>query len=351
MGGYAGLMPAGALNVALSNFAKDYRDQKFIGDLFCPRVPVTRQSFQYVVWTQDDFRVPASTLRAPGDQPNSIRNNYGTDTYFCRAHGLQGDIPFETEAYGLGLGFSTRQRLTQSLTRRLNLSREAEIAATALSTANFPNGVTLAGGAMWDSYITNPEDDTTASVTSHPIDDVETAKEALRQVGIADEEMVLALSSPVVRVLVNHPDIVERFKYTNTLGVIDVDKLSSVFGVKCVRAGAVQISQNNTKTWVWGNNAFLGYAQPAPSMQDLSCMKTFSWTGEGDGGAQTGLVAPGADGWAVLEWLDAQLSKKTWWQSAEWYYDTKVVAQETGYPLLNVVTGDTMELVPGDIEG
>lgn len=351
MGGYVGLMPAGALNVALSNFAKDYRDQIFIGDQFCPRVPVSRQTFQYVVWTQDDFRVPASTLRAPGDQPGSIRNSYGTDNYFCRGHALQGDIPFETEAYTLGLGFSTRQRLTKSLTRRLNIAREAEIAATALSTANFPNGVTLAGNSMWDSYITTPADNTIVTVTSHPIEDVEAGKEALRQVGIADEEMLLALSSPLVNVLINHPDIVDRFKYTNTMGVIDLDKLSSVFGVKCVRAGAVQLSGNNTKSWVWGNNAFLGYAQPAPSMQDLSCMKTFSWTGEADSGSSSGLVAPGADGWAVLEWLDPVLSKKTWWQSAEWYYDTKVVAQETGYPILNAVSGDVMEVVPGDVEG
>ncbi|MDR3723271.1 MAG: hypothetical protein P4K83_02125 [Terracidiphilus sp.] len=351
MGGYAGLMPAGALNVALSNFAKSYRNQKFIGDLFSPRVPVVKQTFQYIEWSEDDFRVPATTLRAPGARPTSIRNNYGTDTYFCHSHALEGEVPFESEAYGLGLGFSTRQKLTASLTKKLNLSREVEVASRALSLTSFPNGLAFSGTSMWDSYITTPANSTFETVTSHPIDDIETAKEALRQVGIADEEMVLALSSPVVRILVNHPEIVHRFQYTNVLGIIDIDKLSSVFGVKCVRAGAVQLSQNNAKTWVWGNSAFLGYAQPAPSMEDLSCMKTFSWTGEEGGGVDAGLVAAGADGFAVLEWIDQHLSTKKYWQSAEWYYDTKVTAQETGYPLLNVVSGDVMEVVPADIEG
>jgi hypothetical protein len=351
MAGFAPLMPAGALSVALSNFAKDYRDQKLIGDTVCPRVPVDRQSFQYVVWSQDDYRMPDSTYRAPGAEPNSIRKTYSTGTYFARAHALQSDVPFETEAYGLGLGFSTRQKLTASLTRRLNLFREGEIATAALSTTNFPNGTTLSGNSMWDSYITTPANDTQATVTSHPIVDVETAKETLRQVGIADEEMVLILSSPVVRVLVNHPDIIQRFQFTNVLGIIDIDKLSSVFGVKCLRAGAVQVSKNNTKSFVWGNNAFLGYAQNSPSMDDLSCMKTFSWTGESDGGVLAGLVAPGSQGFAVLEWPDAQRSKKTWWQSAEWYYDIEITAAEAGYPLLGVVTGDTMETVPADSEG
>jgi hypothetical protein len=350
MGAYVGLAPLGFPNVALSNFAKDYRNNAFVGDLICPRVPVDRQSFPYIIWTQDDFRVP-TTLRAPGNAPGSFRNNYTEDTYFCKSHALETEIPFESEAYSLGLGFSARQRATKSLTKRLNLAREAEIAAIALSTVNFPNGTSLNGNSMWDSYITTPTNDTETSVTSHPIVDVETGKEALRQVGIMDEEMVLILSSPVIRVLVNHPDIIERFKFTNTLGVIDLQKLSSVFGVKCLRAGAVQLSQNNVKSWVWGNNAFLGYAQSSPDLEDLSCMKTFSWTGEEDGGIQKGMVARGADGFAVLEWIDSHLSKKKYWQSADWYYQIKVTAQETGYPILNAVSGDTMETVPSDIEG
>jgi hypothetical protein len=342
-------MPAGGLNVALSNFAKDFRDQIFVGDAICPRVPVDRQTFQYVVWTQDDFRMPATTKRAPGTEPTSIRKTYSTDTYFAYAHALQGDIPMESEAYSLGLGFSARQKLTGSLTRRLNLYREGEIATAALNLTNFPNGTTLSGNSMWDSYITSGQ--TEATVTSHPTEDIETAKETLRQVGIAENEMVLIISSPVVKVLINHPDIVERFKYTNVLGIIDLDKLSSVFGVKCIRGAAVQLAQNNAKTWTWGNSAFLGYAQPAPSVDDLSCLKTFSWTGEGDKGVELGLVAQGAEGFAVQEWPDPVRSKKTFWQSAEWYYDIKVTAQETGYPILGTVTGDTMEAVASDFEG
>lgn len=352
MGGYVGLAPAGFPNVALSTFAKDFRDQLFIGDMFAPRVPVDRQSFPYVVFSQDDFRTPGSTLRAPGDRPQSIRNSYSTDNYFARGHALETSIPFESEAYGLGLGFSTRQRATKSLSRRLNLSREVDIASSLLSAANFPNGVTLTDAtAKWDSYITDPTKATADTVTSDPITDIELAKETLRQTGIADEEMALALSSPVVRVLVNHPKVVNRFQYTNTLGMVDLAKLSSLFGVKCVRAGAVQISQNNTKAWVWGGNAFLGYAQPAPSMQDLSCMKTFSWTGEGDSGVDNGLVAKGSEGFAVLEWLEGHLSEKKYWQSAEWYYDLKVTAKETGYPILSAVSDETMVAVAGDNEG
>jgi len=209
---------------------------------------------------------------------------------------------------------------------------------------------------MWDSYVTTPANDTTATVTSHPITDVELAKETLRQASVPDNLMVLILSSPVVRVLVNHLDVVERFKYTNSLGIIDLDKLSSVFGVKCVRAGALSLSQNNIPSWIWGNNAFLGYSKPSADRMDVSCAKTFVWAGgnitDGTGNSIAMPAAPGTiDGYGVLEWVEPHLSEKKYWQSVDWYYDTHVTASETGYPLLGVVSGETMAAVAGEIEG
>jgi hypothetical protein len=358
MGAYVGLAPAGFPNVALSNYAKEFADDEvpLVGDLICPKVPVERQSFPYLIWNRDNLRIPASTLRAPGDSPTTIRRSYSTDNYFCRSHALEGTVPFEDEAYGLGLGFSTKMHLTGDLIGRIRRAREAEIAGTALSTSNFPNGITLSGGSMWDSYITTPADNTIATVTSHPIIDVDTAKEVLRQAAVQDSQMVLILSSPLVRVLVNHPDIVERFKFTNVTGVIDLDKLTSVFGVKCVRAQALQMSQNNVASWIWGNNAFLGFSKPSSDRNDVSCLKTFVWAGgkgPGEGGGSVDLPgAPGTvDGYGVLDWIDSHLSKKRYLQSVDWYYDTKVTATETGYPILNAVSGDTMALIPGDIEG
>jgi len=53
----------------------------------------------------------------------------------------------------------------------------------------------------------------------------------------------------------------------------------------------------------------------------------------------------------VLEWIDGHLSKKRYLQSVDWYYDTQVTAAETGYPILNAVSGETMAAILGDIEG
>jgi hypothetical protein len=359
MGGYVGLAPAGFPNVALSNYAKEFADDSvpLVGDLVCPKVPVERQSFPFVIWNRDNLRIPGSTLRAPGDSPNTIRRSYSTGSYFVRSHALEGSVPFEDEAYGLGLGFSTKQHLTGDLIGRIRRAREAEIAALVLNSTNFPNSVDyVSSTTQWDSYVQNPAYNTEATVTSHPIVDIEADKAILRQAAVQDSQMVLILSDPVVQVLVNHPDIINRFKYTNLGGQISLDQLTSVFGVKCVRASALQISQNNVASWIWGANAFLGYASASADRNDVSCAKTFVWAGGkgpgGDGGSIDMPAAPGTiDGYGVLEWLDPQLSKKTYRQSVDWYYDIQVTATETGIALLNVVSAPTMGLIPGDIEG
>ncbi len=354
MGGFVGTMPVGTLNVALSNFAKEFRNNALVGDIFAPRVPVERQSFQYVVWNRDDWRVPGNTQRAAGDRPTTVRRGYSVAPYMCQSHALSGEVPRESEAYGLGLGFSTKKQLTQQLMSQLNLDREIKVANLLRSTANFPNGVTLSGGSQWDSYITTPANDTTANVTSHPINVVDGYKGVLRQAGVQDADMALLLSDPVATALRNHPDIADRFKYTNAGGGITNEMLSSVFGVKVIVGSAIQLDQANNASWVWGYDAFLGYASPAPTQMDISCAKTFVWAGGQD---ENGNTLPGpdntVDGYGVIEFPDPYLDSKKDWISADWYYSIQATAVETGIPILSAVSSANfpMGTIPSDLEG
>jgi hypothetical protein len=349
MGGFVATMPVGALNVALSNYAKEFRNNALVGDMLAPRVPVDHQSFQYVVWNRDDMRVPGATLRAPGDTASTTRRSYSVAPYMCQSHALKGNVPFESEAYGLGLGFSTKMQLTKQLISQINLDREVAIANLLLNTTNFPNGVTLSGTSMWDAYPTTPE---TGTDGSHPIPVVDGYKALLRQAGVQDQDMVLLLSDPVAVKLRNHPDLIDRFKFTNPQGGITNAQLSAAFGVKVVQASAIQLSAGNVASWVWGNNALLAYAQAAPSMQDVSCAKTFVWTGsQGDSGRSIPGPMNTVDGYGVQEWIDPDLSAKRYWESVDWYYGLEVTAVETAIPILNAVTAPTMGVVASDIEG
>ncbi len=327
MGGFTGLAPVGFPNVALSNFMKEFRNNQLVGEMLAPRVPVDRQSFPYVIFDRSDQRLDQQTLRAPGAKPQAIRMTYSTGTYFARDHALDVEVPWETEQYGLGLGFSTKQKGIQRIINKLLLDREVTVANLVTNTANMPNYLDLSTTHKWDDYETGTQ-------YSHPIVDVDNAKALIRQSGVNPNFLIL--SDPTYTALRNHPDIIDRFKYT-TPGAIGINELSTVFGVPVTVASAIVLDKGNNGSWVWGETALLGYVQPDPSMQDISVCKTFVWSAAPGGKMPDGTMFPSTDGYSVVEWPDPHLSSKKDWGSGSWYYDIKVTASETGYLFKNTV--------------
>jgi hypothetical protein len=319
MGSFAPSLPAGTLNVALANYAKSFRNNALVGDLIAPRVPVGRQSFQYTVFDRSNQRLDRQTLRAPGTVPQTDRMNYSEFPYFCKSRALRAVVPYEQEQYALGLGFSEKQAATRRLIDKVLLDRENYVAGLVTSTSNITNNQTLSGTSMWDNY----------SGVSHPIAVVEAAKALVRQSGVEATHLILA--DPVVTALVNHPDIIDRFKYTMP-GAITLEQLTQVFGVTCVRAAAISLDKGNNASYVWGTSALLVSVQQASSMDDLSALKTFSWS-----------AAPmTVDGYGVLEFPLPDLDAKGDVVSVDWYWDTRITAQETIYLFAGCVAAPTM---------
>jgi hypothetical protein len=328
MGSFAPSLPAGTLNVALSNYAKSFRNNAFVGDLIAPRVPVGRQSFQYTVFDRSNQRLDRQTLRAPGTTPQTDRMNYSEYPYFCKSRALRAIVPYEQEQYALGLGFSEKQAATRRLIDKISLDRENYIAQLVTTLANVTNNQTISGTSMWDNY----------TGASHPVPVVEAAKALVRQSGV--EATHLILGDPVVTSLCNHPDIIERFKYTAG-GAITIEQLTQVFGVQCVRAAAVSLDKGNNASYVWGVNALLVSVQQASSMDDLSALKTFSWS-----------AAPmTVDGYGVLEFPLPDLDAKGDVVSVDWYWDTRITAQETIYLFSGCVAAPTMGAVAAPVAG
>jgi hypothetical protein len=328
MGSFAPSLPAGTLNVALSNYAKSFRNNAFVGDLIAPRVPVGRQSFQYTVFDRSNQRLDRQTLRAPGTTPQTDRMNYSEYPYFCKSRALRAIVPYEQEQYALGLGFSEKQAATRRLIDKISLDRENYIAQLVTTLANVTNNQSISGTSMWDNY----------TGVSHPIPVVEAAKALVRQSGV--EATHLILSDPVVTALCNHPDIIDRFKYTAG-GAITIDQLTQVFGVQCVRAAAVSLDKANNASYVWGTSAVLVSVQPASSMDDLSALKTFSWS-----------AAPmTVDGYGVLEFPLPDLDAKGDVVSVDWYWDTRITAQETIYLFSGCVAAPVMGAVGAPVAG
>lgn len=317
----------GVLNVALSNYAKEYTNNALIGDLLAPRVPVDRQSFQYLIFDRSSQRLDRRTLRAPGGKPETIRWAFSTDKYFCDSHALDAETPREVQAYLQGMGFDAKMKSARTLIDKIQLSREAELAALMADSSTFANTVPLSGSSCWDNS------------NSKPIEVVDAYKALIRQAGVTPTH--LFLSDPVAVAIKNHPEVVDRFKYTNGQGVIGFDQLSTLFGVKVVPASAIQLDATNTPSWTWGTMAILAHIEPVSSQQDLSPVKTFSWTSAPDT----------VEGYGVLEWPDPHLSTKKDWGSVDWYYDLKATAVETVVVFNGCVAAPVMGAIPAALEG
>lgn len=301
MGGFAVPFTAG-LNVAAANIAKAYRNNALVGDLLAPRVSMDRQTFQYVIHDRAALRLESSDLRAPGAAPRSVRSAFSTDTYFAKSHALDTEIPFETEQTALGFGFSQTSKATRTLMDKLLLGREALIASTV---AGAGTTVALSGTTMWDN------------AASTPYEDITKARSQVRQSGV--EANILILGDPVADALLTNVELRDRIKYTLNGGVMNLDQLSAVLGIKCVRASAIQVSATNVVSFVWGQNAVLAYVQEVADQSDLSSVKTFTWSAAPDT----------VDGYGVIVEPKYPLSSKATIVSTDWYYDIKVTAPET----------------------
>jgi hypothetical protein len=316
MGGFAATPQGGVLNVAVSNFAKQYRNNDLVGDLLAPRVPMDRQTFQYIIHGRDNLRLDGSTLRAPGDAPRKIRSSFSTASYFCKSHALGAEIPFETEQFGLGYGFSEIAKAAQQVMDKLLLDREVYLVGKA---AGAGTTVALSGTSMWDN------------AASTPIHDIVYGKSIARQSGVAPN--ILILGDPVADALLVNPQIVARFVNTTPGVPIDMDGLSRVLSIKCVRASAVQVDKNDAVSYVWGQNAVLAYVQDVSSQYDLSSFKTFVWT-----------AAPETvDGYGVITEPKLPLSSKATLVSSDWYWDIQNTAPETTYTFTNCCAAPTYE--------
>lgn len=304
----------GTLNVALSEYMKGFPNVGNIASILAPNVPVVQRSFQYLILGREGQRA-VPTLRAPGGRPQQITMGYSTDKYNTESYALEADITRESSDNAALLNFNLKMGATKNCTAGIQLGREIQTAAL------FKTGITnteayATGTSQWSDY----------TGASHPIQDVADAKFVIRKSGVAAN--TLALGPDVIKALTNHPDLIERFKYTNPTGNLSLDQISSALGIPCIEAGAIQVDGNDDPSFVWAQTAVMVYVQSVSTQMDISAAKTFMYTGHG------------VDGYQVLEYPDPYLSTEKDWVSASMNYDIKLTAQETVFTFTNVVAAE-----------
>jgi hypothetical protein len=126
--------------------------------------------------------------------------------------------------------------------------------------------------------------------TSDPITDIKTAvRTILSTTGFKPNTLVLGYDAYIQ--LVDHPDIIDRYKYTSS-DLVETTALARLFGIERVFvAQAVYATNVENETtaysFVHGKHAWLGYVAPRPSLLTPSAGYTFSWKGASYGMGST----------------------------------------------------------------
>lgn len=245
---------------ALSNVSVAYTNEEYIAELLFPVHSVGRQSGKYYKFNKASLR-RNKTKRAPGSKSNEVEYGLSTDTYNSEDHALKEKIPFEViEQADDALDPETDA--AESVTEMLMIDKEVTLAASMSDTAIITQNVTLSGTDQWNDYD-----------NSDPFDDIRTAINTV-QAATGKRPNTMVLGQAVFNKLIDHPDVVDRVKYTSGTSITK-EMIARLFELKQVFVGsAVQNTaaegQTDSLAFIWGKHAWLTYIAPTVKLKQLT---------------------------------------------------------------------------------
>lgn len=300
------------VDAILTNISVAYMQNhaNFVAGQVFPIVPVTKQSNVYYKYTKNDWFRDEAKPRADATESAGSGYALGTDNYLCTVYALHKDIGDQVRN-NADVPLNMDRDATQWLTSRMMLREEIQWVSDYFTTGVW--GTDLTPANLWSDY-----------TASDPINDIETGKEKiLSTTGFEANTLVLGYS--VFRQLKNHPDIVDRHKYTSPES-ITTQMLAALFGVERVLvAKAIKATNAENQTGVYafthGKHALLCYSAPEPSLLAPSAGYRFTWTGVSDGlGENVGIKSIPMPHLGPATRIEAQIA-----------FQDKVVATDLGY--------------------
>jgi hypothetical protein len=254
---------------ALSNVSIKYTNDTFIADVLLPMLKVAKQTGKYYVYDQSNLRID-STDRAAGAPANEI--DFGvapTGVFATTDHALKGFVSDEVQDQA-DAALNPLVDEVETITEKMLLDREQNAATLLFNTSNITNNTTLSGTSQWSDYD-----------NSDPIGDVRTARISVHQ-NTFKLPNTLVLGKQVYDVLIDHPAIIERIKYSE-LGIATPELLARIFQVDKVIVGyagsnTAKEGQTTSLGYIWGKYALVAYIAPQIRLRMVTLGLTFTYS-------------------------------------------------------------------------
>lgn len=278
------------VNAPLGNISIAYiqDDTNFVADKVFPNLPVQKQSDRYYVYNRADFNRDEMEERAPATE--SAGNGYDLDntpTYYAPVYAYHKDVDDQIRANSDSV-LSPDRDATIFVTQKALIKRERTFA-----TKYFQPGIWQFGAIGVDVVTGANQFLQWSDAGSTPIEDIRAAKRSVQQ-HTGFKPNVLVLGPTVWDTLVDHPDIVDRIKFSsspnspaiankNTIAqLFEVDEvlvMESIVNLGAKGATFAASMANENSQFIGGNNALLAYRTPSPGLMVPTAGYTFSWNG------------------------------------------------------------------------
>ena len=313
---------------ALTNISVAFmqKAENFVAGRVFPNIPVSKQSDQYFLYDRGDFNRDQAEVRAPGTE--SAGGSYDIDNtpnYFAKVWSIHKDVPDQIIA-NADAALSPEREAAEWVTHQMLIRRERQWATNYFA------------GSVWtndfDGVASSPSATETIqwsdTTSGDPIGDLRGAKTTVLE-STGFEPNTLVIGQQVFDALVDHPDIVDRVKYSGGVGNgnpanVSEQTLAQLFGLDRVMISKAIVNTagqglTNVHSFIAGKKALLCYAAPNPGLMTPSAGYTFSWSGY--------LGMDNTFGFATKRfYIDALSSTRV---EGEMAFDQKVVSADLGY--------------------
>ena len=316
------------VDAALTNISVAFLQNanNFVAGRVFPNVPVSKQSDRYFVFDRGDFNRDEAEVRAPGTE--SAGGGYNLDntpTYFANVWAVHKDVPDQVRA-NADPAVDVERAAAEWVMHKMLIRKEKAWVNSFFKTGVWTNEDTGVTGTPGAGEVVKWSDTTSGD----PIGDLRAAKTAILE-STGFEANTLVIGQKVMDALTDHPDIVDRVKYSGGVGNgnparVNEQTLAQLFGIERIMVSkAIQNTAAEGATaahsFISGSNALLTYAAPAPSLMTPTAGYTFSWSGF--------MGQTNAFGIATKRfYIDTLESTRV---EAQMAFDHKVVSPDLGY--------------------
>ena len=246
----------GGISPVNTGIAQGYQNAEFVGMNLFPRVSVGERAGKIITFPRDAFKQYDNMRRSPGGATPRIQIGYSSGDYALVDYSIEGTLPKEIReeqlAPGKGFTIDGASMAINNAMDVIGLRLEIQQATLATTLANYPNSnkTTLSGTSQFSDY----------SGTSDPVKEFITAKEAIRS-QTAKQPTLAVMGPKVFSALQNHPDVIDRIKYTGR-DVATSELLASLLQVPRIIVGeAITDNDAGVSSDVWGKHIVIAYTE------------------------------------------------------------------------------------------